>query len=130
GMFRRVQQDEKLVLVYRIAMLLQLQPAQVPAHGADLREHQIGLNLYGLSLLARSCNFLRNGSLAGRELLPRRGRDGATGWRLSPLRRRCRRMRRLLLPLPGVEQQEDRKREDEEQYETLRIHVDAIRVPA
>ena len=68
---RGVEQDKHLVLVERVAVLLQFQPAQIPAQSVEMGNHEIGLDLDRSALHASRSDFLGHGRLSGRELLAR-----------------------------------------------------------
>src|SRR5262249_39706976 len=107
-------------------MLLQLEASQLAPHGAQLRNDQVGLDSYRPALLARWGDILRNGSLRGRELVAGSWSGNGAGRGFFALLRRGWRARRLLVPLPPVEQQKHREGEHEKQYEALRVHVCAV----
>src|SRR5215210_3557555 len=122
-----VEEREGLFLVVRRVVTLQDEPAQVSAGGADFGAVEIRLDgnflaggEAGGARRLRRCSAGSGGCDGRSELVTRRRRERSVLFRC---RRRCaRRLWRVLVPLPCVDQQKQRERKHEDQDKAMRFH--------
>src|SRR5689334_10526189 len=100
-----IEQYERLILIHRISVLLQLKVPQITADRAYLGDNEVGLDRYRLTRLARSRSVLGNGLLRSCKLVAGGGRGNGSRHGLLPFVGRswwtCSLLR---VPLPAVEQ--------------------------